>query len=100
LKILIDLLYISGVFNDCAYKGKSGSLITAWTARLINRINMARLATYRWSVISTMMGSMDRAVFRGVTKGNNWFFDYNMDGTTDKQDRYGQIGDLPVIWTT
>jgi hypothetical protein len=43
-------------------------------------------------------GIMDRAVFRGVFKGNNWFFDYSMDGSINTQDRFGQIGDIPVVW--
>jgi hypothetical protein len=40
---------------------------------------------------------MDRAVFRGVSKTNNWIFDYNMDGTTDYKDTFGQLGDIPVV---
>jgi len=40
---------------------------------------------------------MDRAVFREVTKGNNWFIDYKMDGTIDKQDKFGQTGDIPLV---
>jgi len=42
---------------------------------------------------------MGHAVLRDVTKGINWFFDYNMNGATaDYQDRFGQIGDIPVMW--
>jgi hypothetical protein len=32
-----------------------------------------------------------------VTSGNNWFFDYEMNGTIDKQDKFGQIGDIPLV---
>jgi hypothetical protein len=42
--------------------------------------------------------SVNRAVFRGIAKTNNWFFDTNMDGSTiEKQDRFGQIGDIPLV---
>lgn len=40
---------------------------------------------------------MDRAVFRGLTRGDNWLFDYSMDGTIDKQDKFGQLGDIPLV---
>jgi hypothetical protein len=39
-----------------------------------------------------------RAVFRGASKGNNWLFDTDMIGTTiEKQDKFGQLGDIPVV---
>jgi hypothetical protein len=38
-----------------------------------------------------------RAVFRSTTTGNNWFFDNNMDGSIDAQDRFGQVGDIPLV---
>jgi PKD repeat protein len=38
-----------------------------------------------------------RAVFRGATSGENWFFDSNMDGAAERHDRFGQVGDLPLV---
>jgi len=42
-------------------------------------------------------GSLHRAVFRGSNHRTNWFFDYNMDGIVEKQDKFGKAGDIPLV---
>jgi hypothetical protein len=38
-----------------------------------------------------------RAVFRGGNASTNWFFDANMDGIVDSQDKFGKAGDIPLV---
>jgi len=35
-------------------------------------------------------------VFR-ASAVNNWIIDYNMDGSVDVRNRYGQAGDIPIV---
>jgi len=40
---------------------------------------------------------MYRTVYREGTKGDNWLYDYSMNGSIDKENKYGQLGDLPFM---
>jgi hypothetical protein len=49
------------------------------------------------NMIPVPTSSLNRAVFRASNKSLNWFFDTNMDGKIEKQDRFGQLGDIPLV---